>query len=261
MQPQPFVSLAGISSAGSINASANDMAQYLRFQLGNGDPLLSTERLNEMHTLQAAYGPMPTPGPTGFQTKGYGFGWFIADYNGYTVLWHNGAIDGFYGMMMMLPSAQCGVVILSNAGVGNASLFTLAASLRLLEQMAGLQFNRDVVAALNDEADFDPADRQSKLAAARSYQANPADWQSWVGFYSGDYGTIQVSVEDNNLYLYLDPTPLHLIPFSSNGFLLANSPREGLVSTFTFQLDENGALALYQDGTKIGVYQGTSLPE
>ncbi|MBN2304348.1 MAG: beta-lactamase family protein, partial [Anaerolineae bacterium] len=129
MQPAPFVSLAGIASAGAINASARDMAQYVRFQLGNGQPLIASALLDEMHTRQAAYGPMPPVGPTGFQTNGYALGWFTAGFNGLTVLWHNGSIDGFYAMVMFIPSENVGVAVLSNAGLGTGSLFTLAASL------------------------------------------------------------------------------------------------------------------------------------
>ncbi len=257
MQPIPFVSLAGIASAGAINASAREMANYLLLQLGdgtfNGAPIVSAALLNEMHTQQIAYPPLPPVGPTGFQFKGYGLGWITADFNGYSVLWHNGSIDGFYAMVMFIPSAQAGVVVLSNAGLGTGSLFTLAASLGLLEQMVGMPINRDVVSALNQEASFDPFDRLAKLDAARTYQADPTEWQPLIGTYNGGFGQMTVEEQDGRLVLTLGQgSRVELFPYTTDGFLVANVPTEGLISTFTFAPAQNGTMTLYQDGVEIG---------
>jgi len=256
MQPDSFVSLEGIASAGAINASVREMANYLQFQLGdgtfNGESIVSAAMLNEMHTQQAAYPPMPPVGPTGFQSKGYTLGWITADFYGYSVLWHNGSIDGFYAMMMFIPSENAGVVVLSNAGLGIGSLFTLAASLGLLERMIGMETGRDVVTALNEEAAFDPADRQAKLEAARAYQVNPAEWTLLIGLYNGAYGQISIAEQDGKLYLDTGRRTSELVPYMPNGFLVANMPTEGLITTFTFVANANGTITLYQDGIEIG---------
>ena len=256
MQPRSFVSLSGIRSAGAINASAREMANYLLLQLSdgtfNGQQVISTALLNELHALQAPYGPMPPVGPTGFQTKGYALGWFVADFNGYTVLWHNGSIDGFYAMVMFIPSEQVGVVVLSNAGLGTASLFTLAASLGLLEQMMGITPGRDAVAALNEEAAFDPVDRQMKLDAARSYQPNPAEWEPLLGTYSGASGGVSIEASEGRLYLNRGAGRVELVPFEPGGFVAANRTRDGLINTYTIVSGADGVPTLYQDGVLIG---------
>jgi CubicO group peptidase (beta-lactamase class C family) len=260
MQPRSFVSLAGIASAGALNASAREMADYLQFQLGdgtvNGEPLISTALLNELHTQQVAYPPMPPVGPTGFQTRGYALGWFTAGFNGVSVLWHNGSIDGFYVIVMFIPSENVGVAVLSNAGLGTGSLFALAASLGLLERLGGMDTQRDVVAALNEEAAFDPVDRQTKLEAARSYHADPADWIPLLGEYRGSQGTISVEEQDGRLYLNQPQGPesqrLELFPFGPTDFLAANRSRDGLTITFTFVTTDNGSITLLQDGVQIG---------
>jgi CubicO group peptidase (beta-lactamase class C family) len=255
MQPRSFVSLAGISSAGALNMSPRGMANYLQFQLGdgtfNGESLVSTAMLNEMHTQQIAYPPQPPVGPTGFQTKGYALGWFTADFNGLTVIWHNGSIDGFYTIVMFIPSENVGVAVLSNAGLGTGSLFTLAAGLGLLERLAGIDAGRDVVAALNEEAAFDPVDRQNKLEAARTYRANPAEWTPLLGAYSGTLGTITIEEQDGTLYLN-SSRRLELIPYGPMNFVTANRARDGLITTFTFETNANGSLTLFQDGAPIG---------
>lgn len=259
MQPGSFVSLAGIAPAGALNVSARAMANYVQFQLGdgafNGERLVSAATLDEMHTQQAAYPPQPPAGPTGFQTKGYALGWFTAGFNGLQVVWHNGSIDGFYAVVMLIPSQKVGVAVLSNAGLGTGSLFTLAASLGLLEQLMGTEPARDVVAALNEEAAFDPADRQAKLDAARAYHADPAEWTPLFGDYSGNAGVMQVEARDGKLYLTqqgFGSQGLELIPFGPTSFLTANRSREGLITTYTFVTGDGGSLALLKDGIQIG---------
>jgi CubicO group peptidase (beta-lactamase class C family) len=259
MQPIPFVSLAGIASAGALNVSARDMGRYVLFQLGNGtfdgQQIISTALFNAMHTRQAAYPPQPPVGPTGFQTNGYALGWFTAGFDGRQVLWHNGSIDGFYTMVMFIPSENVGVAVLSNAGLGTGSLFALAASLGLLEQLMGVEPTRDVVAALNQEAAFDPLDRQAKLDAARAYQADPAEWTPLLGEYSGTNGTFSIETHGGKLYLIQPPgngSQLELIPYSATGFVAPNPDRDGLIVTFTFVTGDNGQITLLRDGAQIG---------
>ncbi|MBI5957613.1 MAG: beta-lactamase family protein [Chloroflexi bacterium] len=260
MQPSPFVSLAGIASAGAINASARGMGNYVLLQLNqgtfNGEQLISASMLSEMHTQQAVYPPQPPIGPTGFQTNGYALGWFTADFNGRQVLWHNGSIDGFYAIVMFIPSENVGVAVLSNAGLGTGSLFALAANLGLLEQLMGVEPTRDVVAALNQEAAFDPLDRQVKLEATRAYHADPAEWAPLLGEYSGTAATFEVEARDGKLYLIQPPNTgsqtLEIIPYSPTSFVTLNRFRDGLIITYTFVPGDNGLLMLIRDGVQIG---------
>jgi len=259
MQPRPFVSLAGIVSAGGLNASARDMGNYVLLQLNNGTfqgvQLLSAALFNEMHRQQAAYPPQPPIGPTGFQTNGYAMGWFTADFNGRQVLWHNGSIDGFYAIVMFIPADNVGVAVLSNAGLGTGSLFALAAALGLLEQLLGVEPTRDVVAALNEEAAFDPLDRQAKLEAARAYHADPAEWNPLLGDYSGAEGAFKVETRDGKLFLIppgAGSQPLELVPYGPTSFLVPNHVRDGLIITYTFVPGDNSLLMLVRDGAQVG---------
>jgi hypothetical protein len=236
------------------------MGNYVLLQLNNGtfngEPLISTAMLNEMNRQQAAYPPQPPVGPTGFQTNGYALGWFTADFNGRQVLWHNGSIDGFYTIVMFIPSEKVGVAVLSNAGLGTGSLFALAAGLGLLEQLMSVEPTRDVVAALNQEATYDPLDRQAKLDAARAYDADPAEWTPLLGEYTGAAGTSRVEARDGKLYLIQPPgtgsQQLELVPYGSTSFLTPNRFRDGLIITYTFVPGDNGLLSLLEDGTPIG---------
>ena len=120
----------------------------------------------------------------------------------------------------------------------------------------GVEPTRDVVAALNQEAAFDPLDRQAKLDAARAYHADPAEWTPLLGEYNGASGTFSVEVRDGKLYLIQPPgsesQSLELIPYSPIGFLTPNHDRDGLIITYTFVPGDNGQFTLLRDGVQLG---------
>ena len=109
-----------IAPAGSIISSARDMAQYLRFQVNDGQyggkRLVSSAALRETHSPQmliGAGGGVPgTDSLTRFNT--YGMGWFVQDYRGKLMWQHGGNTDGMTTAMGLLPDQKFGVVVLSN---------------------------------------------------------------------------------------------------------------------------------------------------
>jgi CubicO group peptidase (beta-lactamase class C family) len=109
-----------IAPAGSINSNVQDMAQWVRLNLGDGTyqkkPVLSSKSIKEMQTPQTIVG---LEGPRGalypeahFLT--YGLGWFLSDYRGRKLVEHGGAIDGMRAEVAMIPEEKLGLVILTN---------------------------------------------------------------------------------------------------------------------------------------------------
>ena len=116
--PVPHRNTQNIGGAGGYYSSAHDMAQYLRFQLGNGvyrgKRLVSEASMAELRTVH-----IPSRAPviltdSGTTSLGYGLGWFLEYYRGHRVLDHGGAIDGMLTAMTLLPDDQIGVVVLTN---------------------------------------------------------------------------------------------------------------------------------------------------
>ncbi|HEX3101835.1 MAG TPA: serine hydrolase domain-containing protein, partial [Pyrinomonadaceae bacterium] len=109
----PFRDIDEIAPAGSINSSANDMAQWLRFVLNggsvNGKRLVSEKNYEEWLKPQ-----MKIAG-----TSSYGFGWFLQDWNGLKVVQHGGNIDGFNSMVAMIPEKHIGFVLLTNVSASS----------------------------------------------------------------------------------------------------------------------------------------------
>lgn len=94
--------------AGAINSTVEDMAQWMRLQLGNGTfqgrALVSPENLAFTRTPKVADSEKET----------YAMGWFNTYTPNGTVVWHNGGADGFGAYVGLQLDRGIGVVILTN---------------------------------------------------------------------------------------------------------------------------------------------------
>ena len=109
----PWRNIDNVGPAGSINASARDMARWVRFQLGDGTfeakRLLTAATLREIHTPQMVRRIPPAAREEdeqlGLGLSSYGLGWFIRDYRGHRLVYHGGNIEGFSALVALLPRA------------------------------------------------------------------------------------------------------------------------------------------------------------
>jgi CubicO group peptidase (beta-lactamase class C family) len=120
VQTIPYFNLDAIGPAGSINSSAHDMAQWVRFQLAGGKvegkPLLSAAAFEETHTPQTI---VPLEGFWKISAQdahllSYGMGWFLYDHHGRLIVQHGGNIDGMSSVVAMMPEEKTGLVVLTN---------------------------------------------------------------------------------------------------------------------------------------------------
>lgn len=106
----PYREILEVAPAGSINSSAKDMAQWLRFVLNGGE--LNGKRLVSEKGFEEWLKPQMKISPNG--KNSYGLGWFIQDWNGMKVVQHGGNIDGFNSLVAMIPEKKLGFVMLTN---------------------------------------------------------------------------------------------------------------------------------------------------
>ena len=111
-----------LAPAAGVNASIHDMAQWLLAQGGHRPDVLPAPLLA---TLQSPIVGTPAEmrGASWRRERlnaaGYGLGWRIYDYAGHRLVFHGGAVQGYRGLMAMLPERDLGVAILWN---GESSL-------------------------------------------------------------------------------------------------------------------------------------------
>jgi CubicO group peptidase (beta-lactamase class C family) len=111
----PYRDIDEVAPAGSINSSARDMAQWLRFVLGRGT--IDGKRLVSEKGFDEWLKPQMKVNAAG--TVNYGLGWFLQKWNGLTVVQHGGNIDGFNSMVAMIPEKKLGFVMLTNVSASS----------------------------------------------------------------------------------------------------------------------------------------------
>lgn len=118
----PFRDIDQVAPAGSINSSARDMAEWLRFVMNGGS--VGGKRL----VSEKGYEEWLKPQMKVAGTTSYGFGWFLQNWNGLKVAQHGGNIDGFNSMVAMIPEKKIGFVLLTNvsaSSLGNELMSTV----------------------------------------------------------------------------------------------------------------------------------------
>jgi CubicO group peptidase (beta-lactamase class C family) len=104
------------TGAGGVNASAADLAAWLRFQLGDGS--VNGTRIVTANVLAAEHAPNTLVAPNAtmpMATLGaYGLGWFVHDYFGTKVVQHGGNGEGWSALVWMLPQRRSGIAVLTN---------------------------------------------------------------------------------------------------------------------------------------------------
>ena len=106
----PFRAIDEVAPAGSINSSAKDMSEWLKFVLSKGE--VNGKRLVSEKGFEEWLKPQTKITSNG--KFNYGLGWFLQEWNGMKVVQHGGNIDGFNSMVAMIPEKNIGFVMLTN---------------------------------------------------------------------------------------------------------------------------------------------------
>lgn len=106
--PVPAADFTSIGPAGSIQSNVQDMAKWIRCQLGRG--ALGEERLVSEANVAETWSPQISMGGS----NAYGLGWMLHEYRGSRVVEHGGAIDGFSAQVTLMPEEGIGYVLLMN---------------------------------------------------------------------------------------------------------------------------------------------------
>jgi CubicO group peptidase (beta-lactamase class C family) len=287
LQPIPFYQFGGLGPAGGINSSVKEMAEYIRFQVGDGtfdgQKLVTSASMDAMHRKAVGIGPQTsaspapttTPGaspaattpaalsPTAQATtaaatsasdepvtnRGYAFGWLTEDFQGHQLIQHDGSIDGFYSIIELIPENKSGLVLLTNSS--ESAYFLEVLRLQLAAKLLGITPTTDLNAELQKNlktVELDNASNQARLQAARSYKADPAALQAWLGDYTTPAGEKVVVTAQGSDRLRLKgkllnfSMDLELIPYKEGGFISNSMPVVGTV--VTFKKDAEGTLTI-----------------
>jgi CubicO group peptidase (beta-lactamase class C family) len=248
--PVPWLNIDCIGPAGSINASVEDMAKYVQFQLTQGKGpekrLLKRATFNEMHTPQ-----MLVPKGAGLgglfnadaKSSSYGLGWFISDYAGKTLIEHGGNIDGMTAQVGFLPEENLGVVFLANLG---QSALPAALMFDTFDRFLGRPVTTDRVegtsllmwmAAAGTQVAGVKFDESKRAKDAKL----PVDLKEFAGKYEDDlYAAVEVTVSDDKAKLKWTNFQMNLEHWQHTTFRCVDPENRWPSLGAYFTLDENG---------------------
>lgn len=201
--------------AGGVSSTARDLAEWMRLELGNGsydgEQLIAADTIMETHIPVMARGTHRVTGGASF----YALGWNV-QYGRHGVVWgHAGAFsNGARTVVNLLPDAQLGIVVLSNA-------FPTGAPEAVADTFFDLVFDgstsRDWLSDWNAlyGSLFGPA-----VAAARATFGNPPakpvpelPAAAYVGIYAADYiGSAMIVDDEGRLFARLGPDAAKVLP-------------------------------------------------
>ena len=245
---------AASTGAGAINATAWDMAQWLRFQLGdgtfNGKRLLKAGTFNELHTAQAVVrreGRWKVFYPDkATEHLAYALGWFVHDHRGKLALSHGGTLSGFRAHVMLVPKEKLGVVVLVNRG---GTFLPEALAKTLIDRVLGLP-DEDWLTFYRSQQKNDQFNRAVavKLRKPKPDTKPSLGLDAYVGvFEEPAYGTLEIRREGEGLQLSWASCTARLEHFHYDTFsakLVApeklQKRMQGVESDVVFRLDAKG---------------------
>ncbi len=202
-RPIEWLAVDAAAPAGGMNASAEDLANWLRLLLERGvyqgERLLSEAVVNEMHSPQVIRQPPGWYYPIlyrGGEITGhfwaYGFGWAMTDYRGKKVVLHSGGVVGQGSSIALMPEERLGVAVLSNG----QSALPMALHFRVFDAYLGAP-EEDWSAAILAGFRYWEAQQQAqeeRLAAERArVTVPPFPLESCVGTYTHRaYGQVEI---------------------------------------------------------------------
>lgn len=107
-----------VAPAAGVNASLKDMEQWLIAQMGGRPDVLPPALLNTLHTPEVSTPIELRAAPwrrARLEDASYALGWRVFDYQGETMIFHAGAVEGYRTMIGFLPKRHVGLVMMWNS--------------------------------------------------------------------------------------------------------------------------------------------------
>jgi CubicO group peptidase (beta-lactamase class C family) len=252
MIPIAWRNFDNVGSAGAINTTVHDMAQWIRFQLARGtvggQRLLSDSAFRQMRQPNT---PIRSDAATDslypeIHLRSYGLGWVLSDYRGRLVVSHGGALDGMRAQVGLLPEERLGVVLMANSDQAGSLLAGL--QYRVFDAYTGgvrRDWSADLLAALrrSREREFRDSVKTDSMRI-RGTQPSHALAQFAGRFVDSLYGAMTVQEEGGHLVLrFGDWATADLEHWHYDTFRAVWRDREFGTDFVTFGTDVDGKIA------------------
>ena len=147
---EPWSLPRAMNPAGGMLASVTDLMQFARLHLGDGTiegtPIVDASTLQFM---QSELGPGGTVPSARSPIEALGVNWLLYDQGGERIVSHAGGANGQLAVLIMVPSQQFALVMMTNAEAGLGLAFEVTD--RVMMGMLGLPLPDHAVAPLTPE--------------------------------------------------------------------------------------------------------------
>ena len=207
-----YYDIAGMSPAGSINSSVNDMSKWVITWLNKGKykdkQIIPEAYINEAMSSQMVIdAALPDKELPDMFFANYGYGWMLQSYRGHYRVEHGGNIDGFSASVAFFPSDKLGIVVLTNQ---NGSAATALARNTIADRM--LESNKtDWVKRYRDTKEKnkkiqEEANEESESSKVENTKPSHIK-MDYTGIYSNEgYGSVKITLENDSLFSKLNDT-------------------------------------------------------
>ena len=250
----PYENINNLGPAASINSCVKDLSNWLIMNSQEGS--FEGKQLFPASVIEAA----TTPYNIVSENRGglyaaqhfelYGLGWFMADYNGKKMVWHDGGANGFVTTTCFLPELDLGIVVLTNT---DENWFYEAMKMQVIEAFLDMpyrniseMYNTFYVRSRKRQAEETQAllNKAHGNGAAAKHALN-----EYAGNYISDvYGMASIKLEDGMLHIYFEHHPDlsgTLEPLGGNDFVCTYNQSIYGIKQVSFDEDEAGISAYH----------------
>ncbi len=221
-----YYDIAGMSPAGSINSSVNDMSKWLITWINKGkykeEQIIPEAYVKEaMSSQMVAAAGFPVEELPDVQFANYGYGWFLHSFKGHYMVEHGGNIDGFSASVALYPSDSLGIVVLANQN--NSAVPRLIRNIAA-DYMLGLkktewaaQYKADLEEALAAQK---KAEEDSEISNVKNTRPSHT-FLDYTGTYENEgYGKFTINAENDSLFTTLNKKRYYFNHFHYDTFEL-----------------------------------------
>ncbi|MEK8181114.1 serine hydrolase [Flavobacterium buctense] len=211
-----YYDISGMSPAGSINSSVNEMSNWMITWLNKGkfkgQQLIPEDYIQEaMSSQMVVYAGLPDKENPDIHFGNYGYGWFLNSYKGHYRVSHGGNIDGFSADVTLYPSDHIGIVVLANqdgSAVPDLVRNTISDYLLKVNKTDFVKiFNEDKAKAKKAQDEVKKKATSSKVAHTKPSHI----LQDYTGkYYNQGYGEFNITNQNDSLFVNFKFKKLYL---------------------------------------------------
>lgn len=224
-----YYDIAGMSPAGSINSSVNDMSKWLITWINDGkykgEEIIPESYIDEaMSSQMVVASNTPDDEFPDIHFANYGYGWFLQSYKGHYRVDHGGNIDGFSANVAFFPSDNIGIVVLANQ---NGSSVPSLVRNTIADRMIGeertdwaTRYEENLEKGKKAQEDAEENSETSYVKNTKPSHIN----LDYTGSYSHEgYGTFEVISKNDSLFTTINNDRIYLHHYHYDVFELVDA--------------------------------------